>query len=72
MLDDLRTLLAPKLLTARARARQKERGRGARTAILIGMTAGCLLAREPLPPPDPEASTAGGSHPDPLAPAQPR
>ena len=34
MLDELRTLLAPKLLTARARARTKERGRGARTAIL--------------------------------------
>jgi ABC-2 type transport system permease protein len=39
MLDDLRTLLAPKVLTARARARQKERGRGARTAILIGIGA---------------------------------
>jgi len=39
MLDDLRTLLAPKILTARARARQKERGRGARTAILIGVGA---------------------------------
>jgi ABC-2 type transport system permease protein len=34
MLDELRTLLAPKFLTARARARTKERGRGARTAIL--------------------------------------
>src|SRR5215208_2483567 len=34
MLDELRTLLAPKVLTARARARTKERGRGARTAIL--------------------------------------
>ena len=34
MLDDLRTLLLPKLLTARARARTKERGRGARTAVL--------------------------------------
>ena len=35
MLDELRTLLAPKLQTIRARARQKERGRGARTAILV-------------------------------------
>jgi ABC-2 type transport system permease protein len=35
MLDELRKLLAPKLLTARARARTKERGRGARTAILV-------------------------------------
>src|SRR5215218_9791600 len=34
MLDELRTLLAPKIQTARARARQKERGRGARTVIL--------------------------------------
>ena len=34
MLDELRTLLAPKILTARARARTKERGRGARTALL--------------------------------------
>src|SRR5688500_13133399 len=39
MLDELRTLLAPKLLTARARAKQKERGRGARTAILLGIGA---------------------------------
>src|SRR5688500_1380661 len=39
MLDELRTLLAPKLLTARARAKQKERGRGARTAILLGVGA---------------------------------
>src|SRR6476620_202912 len=35
MLDELRTLLAPKWLTARARARKKERGRAARTAILL-------------------------------------
>ncbi len=35
MLDELRTLLAPRLQTIRARARQKERGRGARTAILV-------------------------------------
>jgi ABC-2 type transport system permease protein len=35
MLDELRTVLAPKLLTARARVRTKERGRGARTAILV-------------------------------------
>jgi ABC-2 type transport system permease protein len=34
MLDELRTLLAPKFLTARARARTKERGRGARTVVL--------------------------------------
>jgi ABC-2 type transport system permease protein len=39
MLDELRTLLSPKLLTARARAKQKERGRGARTAILLGIGA---------------------------------
>src|SRR3954465_12738119 len=35
MLDELRTLLAPKWLTARARARKKERGRAGRTAILL-------------------------------------
>jgi ABC-2 type transport system permease protein len=35
MLSELRTLLAPKYLTARARARKKERGRGARTIILV-------------------------------------
>jgi ABC-2 type transport system permease protein len=34
MLSELGTLLAPKYLTARARARKKERGRGARTVIL--------------------------------------
>jgi ABC-2 type transport system permease protein len=34
MLEELRTLLLPKLLTARARARTKERGRGARTVVL--------------------------------------
>jgi len=39
MLDDLRTLLAPKWLTARARARKKERGRVARTAILVAIAA---------------------------------
>jgi ABC-2 type transport system permease protein len=39
MLDELRTLLAPKLQTIRARARQKERGRGARTAILVSVGA---------------------------------
>ena len=37
MLDELRTLLAPKWLTARARARKKERGRAARTAILLAI-----------------------------------
>ena len=42
------------------------------TAILVGMTAGCLLAREPEPPPDPETSTARESHSDSVAPAQPR
>ena len=35
MLDELRTLLAPKWLTARARARKKERGRAARMAVLL-------------------------------------
>src|SRR6476659_9174798 len=39
MLDELRTLLSPKFLTARARARKKERGRGARTAILAAIGA---------------------------------
>jgi ABC-2 type transport system permease protein len=37
MLDELRTLLAPKWLTARARARKKERGRAARSAILLAI-----------------------------------
>src|SRR5688500_16802126 len=37
MLDELRTLLAPKIQTARARAKQKERGRGARTVILLAV-----------------------------------
>jgi ABC-2 type transport system permease protein len=35
MRDELLTLLAPKVLTARARARKKERGRAARTGILV-------------------------------------
>ena len=43
MLDELRTLLAPKWLTARARARKKERGRGARTVIL-GVTGAVFWA----------------------------
>src|SRR5687768_6051646 len=34
MLDALRALLLPKLFTARARARSKEKGRGARTVVL--------------------------------------
>lgn len=42
------------------------------TAILIGMTAGCLLAREPGAPPDAEASTASESRTDSVAPAEPR
>ena len=37
MLDELRTLLAPKWLTARARARRTERGKGARVAILVSI-----------------------------------
>jgi ABC-2 type transport system permease protein len=43
MLDELRTLLAPKVLTARARLRTKERGRGARAAIL-GVTGAIFWA----------------------------
>jgi ABC-2 type transport system permease protein len=39
MLSELRTLLSPKILTARARARKKERGKGARTAILLAIGA---------------------------------
>jgi hypothetical protein len=42
------------------------------TAILIGLTAGCLLTREPGPAPDPELSTASGSRTDATAPAEPR